>query len=235
MRLKLLAFATLFVTGCARNAASVVDGDPFNSPPAAQTVYVWNGKECVEALRTPEELRKRKMYRLSSSVVKNGEMQKTEVWVEGIKPEVLHKRFAQGGSIPLPNGEKLEVPALEQRRIVAVENGRIPMMGGGSVAVEGVPDGTQVDLHTFVDKDGDLLEHIEVPELTAPSSNQQTVTTVNVAELQATPPDKAEWWKSAAAVDAASKQAVKVPPASSTLGRVGTASVSYGMGQISRP
>lgn len=229
-RLSLLATACLIAAGCAKHSASVVDGDPFHPPAGPKAVYVWNGKECVEEMRTPEELRKRKMYRLSSSVIKNGESQDTEVWVEGIKPQVLHKRFAQGGSIEMANGEKLEIPALERRRIVVVENGRIPMGDKGEfITVEGVPDGTQVDQATFVDKDGDLLEANEIPDLTVPAGNPQTVTTVNMAELQAAPPDKAEWWKSKAAMDAAANDGIKVPANA----RTGYFSVDYGVGSRS--
>jgi hypothetical protein len=239
MRHMLLAIG-LIVGGCAKHSASVVDGDPFNPSAAAETVYVWNGRECVEESLTPDERRKRKMFQLKSFVMKDGQMHETMLWVERVEPEVVNKMLAQGGSIQLPNGERLEIPV--QRTIAVVENGRVPLGNGESIGVEGVPDGTQLTLKKqYVTTSGVLVADVDLLDLDDAMSSKRSslngvvVGDVDLADPALSPPDKSEWWKSPAAVDAVAKDGIKVPPVTSAQGRVGTVSMSYGMGQTRKP
>jgi hypothetical protein len=65
----------------------------------------------------------------------------------------------------------------------------------------------------------------------APTNSVQEV---DVADSSASLPDKSEWWKAQAA-GSSTTEGIKVPPQSAVNGRVGSVSMSYGMGQISKP
>jgi hypothetical protein len=56
-----------------------------------------------------------------------------------------------------------------------------------------------------------------------------------VAESSLAPPDKSEWWKTQPGASQPATDGIKVPAQSSANGRVGTVSMSYGMGQMSKP
>lgn len=231
MRLTLLAFAALFVTGCARHLANPIDGDPFNTPTGPQTVYIWNGKTCVEATRTPLQLRKTEI--LKTAGLQNGEMKTLQVYAEDVPPPVMRKLYMDGGTIVLPNGEKMVFPAGSSRGTVVVQNGKSPTGAGQTLHVD-APDSTVLQQNAIVQKNG-VAQDFDLPDPATPTDKPLTVTTMNVADLQTTSPDKSEWWNSPAAMDAAAKDAVKLPASSSTQGRVGYGGVSYGMGQIKKP
>jgi hypothetical protein len=57
---------------------------------------------------------------------------------------------------------------------------------------------------------------------------------VGVANSSTAIPDKSEWWKAQPAGSPTTTEGIKVPSQSSVNGRVGTVSMSYGMGQISK-
>lgn len=231
IRLMLLAFVALVLAGCVKHSASVMDGDPFNTPTGPKTVYIWNGKTCVEATRTPQQLLKTEVLR--TGWMQNGEMKTLQVHAEDVPPTVIKKLYTEGGTIVLPNGEKMIFPAGSTRGTVVVQNGKIPAGNGEFIAVDAT-DGTLLQQKAFVQSKSGVLEEIVGADSAAPAGRQQTVTTLNVAELQDSAPDDTEWWKSQAAVDAAAKDGIKVP-ASSVQGRVGYAGVSYGMGTIGKP
>ncbi len=100
----------------------------------------------------------------------------------------------------------------------AVANGRIPAIdnAGPFIGVD-APGGVQTRQTVFVDRDG---QRDGDAETLAPA---------------AMPPDQTEWWKTPASADVIARDGVQVPPSGSVQGRIGHASVSYGMGQISRP
>ncbi len=115
------------------------------------------------------------------------------------------------------------------------------LAGGCAKNSAAVVDGDPFQTHAAAIASHAASESI-APAATAPAATAQlpdapaaTVTTINVAELQNSPPDKAEWWNSLPTAPEAAESGIKVPAASSVQGRVGHASVSYGMGQIAKP
>ena len=122
-------------------------------------------------------------------------------------------------SAAVVDGDPFITPQELQSQVATVTDGQIPAIDNSDevVLVERVPDGTQVRQTIFVDRDDQRLSGVEV-------ENPAT-----------SPPDKAEWWKSQAAIDATAKEGFEIAPTTSAQGRVGTVSMSYGMGQISKP
>lgn len=97
---------------------------------------------------------------------------------------------------------------------VTVRDGRVPMPDSSkSVAVEGIPDGSQLTHTTY---EYNRVQLSVDTDLTEPATQASATS---------------EWWNSPAAM-AAAKDDVKLPSNTGANGRVGHVSVSYGMGQI---
>jgi hypothetical protein len=84
--------------------------------------------------------------------------------------------------------------------------------------------------------------NFEQPAPATPTQSAPTFTSTNappadvaVADSSSALPDKSEWWKAQPAGSSMPTEGIKVPAQSSVNGRVGTVSMSYGMGQISKP
>jgi hypothetical protein len=84
--------------------------------------------------------------------------------------------------------------------------------------------------------------NFEQPAPLTPTEPQATFAPANsarenvaVADSSTALPDKAEWWKAQPAGSPTTTEGIKVPAEGSVNGRVGTVSMSYGMGQMSKP
>lgn len=122
------------------------------------------------------------------------------------KPSDMEVITTHGGSIPLPNGEEITFPGKGADGPAVVSNGRLNLKNGQSVPVDpAIPDGT-------------VLEH-------------QSFDKATLLDPQAFAAEKAAFHSAQAT---ATKDGIKIPPQSSVNGRVGSVSMSYGMGQISK-
>jgi len=105
MRLTLVrsALIALAVQGCLAMQPShrVHTNEPL-------TVYIWNGEECIEAVRTEKQLER--LENLFVMVRRNGEIEPFSLYGDNVSSTVVQDLWTQGGTIDLPNGEKLTFP-----------------------------------------------------------------------------------------------------------------------------
>lgn len=122
------------------------------------------------------------------------------------KQSDVEQIMALGGSIQLPNGETVTFPGIDADGTAVASNGRPHLKNGQSMPIDpAIPDGTEFQVQTF-DRATLLDPQTFAAEKAAFHSAQTT----------------------------AAKDGLTIPPKGSVNGRVGSVSMSYGMGQISK-
>jgi hypothetical protein len=101
-----------------------------------QTVYIWNGKECIEAVRNSHQLSQ--LENLAAMVKRNGKIEPFFLYAENVPPATIKSLFQEGGTIDLPNGDRLIFPrGSSSKRSAIISTGQATLENGRTITYDG--------------------------------------------------------------------------------------------------